>query len=203
MLNTQAFKLAAPGCGIMIYRTTERANALQVILSMRSSVVGAGLGLTGGGFVECGPLSQKPTGTISDTLTEAYRENGEENKGFEAVISTKQLASDGQIIASYAVRAPVTRTDPNGVHQCTNIALRITDDVQWNEIMALEGNEERVGSLRTAVLEWDSERPIDRLNPAKNIMFRFGPDALGEFHHKHELYGYGQLAWHAQNGRLW
>lgn len=141
-LNHQLFKMAAPGCGVIAFRDAANPGELEVILSQRAESVGAGLGITGGGFVECGDIYKEKVGFISLSADEAYRECVEENPGFENIISLEDFRERVQLVASFCVKA----ADVNGVHACTYFALRLTDE-EWDKVMALPPSEERDGDL--------------------------------------------------------
>ena len=183
-LNHQLFKMAAPGCGVIAFRETDRDDELEVILSERAANVGPGYGITGGGVGECGDIFAEEAGFISLSADEAYRECMEENPGFENIISLEDFRKRAQIVASFCVKA----ADVNGVHACTYFALRLTD-AEWAKVMALPPSEERVGMLKAAKLSWVANRSI-------------ALDGADKFFHKHELKAFEAMADFAQNGKL-
>ena len=191
-LNHQMFKLAAPGCGVIAFAPTDNPRALTVILSERAANVGSGKGITGGGFVECGPIAKQPAGTISLSADEAYRECCEENRGFDTIISRDDFVDRAQVVESFAVSS----ADANGVHACTYFALRLTLD-EWRRVMALPPSEERVGDLVAATLRW-TEASLKAENPAD----RFDMDGKDRFFHAHELLAFAAMAQLAEKGRL-
>jgi hypothetical protein len=54
-LNTQEYKLAATGAGVIVCQQLDRYR-FRALLSMRDASVGKGIGITGGGFVENGDI---------------------------------------------------------------------------------------------------------------------------------------------------
>ncbi len=198
-LNTQKYKLAGTGAGVIICQQMS-PNAFRALLSMRSSTVGLGLGITGGGFVENGAifLKRKP-GYIIETAAEAWRETREENRGFGKVIPRKKFIERGQPISSLHVRVD----DENGVHGTNFFALTVNDD-EWSAIAMLKGSRERKGPLLEVLVDFQSAT-LERLKPEKKIRL-WNPDGKllrGAFYHKHELRALGQIAWHVQQGLLW
>lgn len=191
MLNAQTYKLAAPGCGVIVYRRDENGG-ITVLLSRRSASVGKGYGITGGGFVECGDLMAKPLGTISENVDEAYREAKEENPGFENIISLAAFRERCQPLAGFTVRT----ADSSGVHACNYYGLRVTD-AEWEAIRQLPPSDERNGDLVPTALIW--LRTIKRDKPEDHIVLNGARD----FFHQHELRAFGMLAWLAANNRLW
>lgn len=184
-LNHQLFKLAAPGCGVICFRENPSdPNALEVILSERAASVGTGLGITGGGFVECGAIFAEKAGFISQSVDEAYRECCEENPGFETIMPIQAFRERAQLVASFCVRA----NDANGVHACTYFALFLHDD-EWAKVLALPPSDERVGSLKVAKLSWVRDKLIELEDADK-------------FFHKHELQAFEAMAQLAMRGKL-
>lgn len=183
-LNHQHFKMAAPGCGVICFRGTETPGVTEVILSERAAKVGAGLGITGGGFVECGEIDQQPVGFISLSAEEAYRECREENLGFEDIISLEDFCERAQLVSSFHVKAG----DVNRVHSCTYFALRLTDD-EWAKVMALPPSDERKGALISAKLDYV---------PVAGTRL----EGASRFYHKHELRAFEDMAKLAAKGRL-
>lgn len=191
MLNTQTHKLAAPGCGVIVYRRDENGSII-VLLSKRSAKVGVGYGITGGGFVECGSLMAKSIGTILESADEAYREALEENLGFGDIISLAQFRERAQPLASFAVHT----ADSNGVHACTYFGLAVSK-AEWDAMTALPPSDERDGDLVPALLIWT--RNINRTKPEDHIVLH----GAGDFFHAHEQRAFGMLAWLASRNRLW
>jgi len=184
-LNHQMFKMAAPGCGVICFRPSPaEPNALEVILSERATSVGAGLGITGGGFVECGAIFAEKAGFVSLSVDEAYRECCEENLGFERVISLAAFRERAQLVASFCVRTG----DANGVHACTYFALCLHDD-EWQAVLKLAPSAERNGSLKVAKLSWVKNKLIEL-------------EGAERFFHKHELKAFEAMAQLDMRGKL-
>jgi hypothetical protein len=198
-LNTQKYKLAATGAGVIICQQMNHC-AFRALLAMRSSTVGSGFGITGGGFVENGEifLKQKP-GFIIETAAEAWRETNEENPGFEEIIPLDNFLNRVQSISTLHVRVD----DENGVHGTNFYAITVTD-AEWEAIAALGGSDEREGALIEAWCEFYG-LTLRRQDPETGIRLADpnGAYLRGEFYHKHELRALGQIAWHVQHGRLW
>ncbi|MEX0918010.1 MAG: hypothetical protein WDZ93_02550 [Candidatus Paceibacterota bacterium] len=199
-MNHQKFKLAAPGTGFIAYtRPYAEDRTLAVLLSNRTASVGAGFGITGGGFVECGDIDRSPVGSIVEAADEAWREGDEENVGFGQLVSSRIFFEEAQPIATLFTRT----TDINRVHSCTFFALRLQDRV-WQQATRLSPGPERVGDLVIAILRW--KKSITRRDPEKFITLQTqtGDEIhAGDFCHQHELRAFGALAWHAERNRLW
>lgn len=191
MLNTQTHKLAAPGCGVIVYHRDDNGS-ITVLLSKRSAKAGVGYGITGGGFVECGDLMAKNIGTLLESADEAYREACEENPGFGDIITLAQFRERAQPLASFNVRTP----DSNGVHACTYFGLAVNKE-EWDAITRLPPSDERDGELVAALLIWT--RNINRTKPEDYIVLH----GAGDFFHAHEQRAFGMLAWLASRNRLW
>lgn len=191
MLNAQTYKLAAPGCGVIVYRQDAKGG-LTVLLSRRAAKVGEGYGITGGGFVECGDLMEQPVGTISENTDEAYREAKEENPGFDEIFSRETFRERCQPLAGFSVRT----ADSSGVHACSYYGLRV-NDAEWAAICRLPPSDERDGDLVPVPLIW--LRTINRHKPEDHIVLA----GASNFFHQHELRAFGMLAWLAANKRLW
>jgi hypothetical protein len=129
--NQQQWKMAASGAGVIVCRRIEAG--LEVLLSMRAKIVGEGLGITGGGFVKCDALLEKPIGTVIQTADEAFGEACEENGGFENVISKDAFLERAQPVALIHSRID----DPNEVHVAAMYALRAQSTAEWNQFKAL------------------------------------------------------------------
>ncbi len=193
------FKLAAPGAGAMVFQELD-SNTFRVLLAMRTALVGLGLGITGGGFIECGAIDALQVDTIIQTADEAYRELCQENLGFENVVDIDTFLLHAQPIALVHART----NDVNRVHSVNMYGFRANDS-QWNRIAALEPglDKERTGPLLEHIVRWKGK--IDRREPERFVTIE---DARGrflerhDFHHKHEMHTVASIAWHAQNGRL-
>jgi hypothetical protein len=198
-LNTQLYKLAGTGAGVIVCQKKSR-NGFRSLLSMRTSLVGIGLGITGGGFVENGAifLYEKP-GYIIETAAEAWRETREENPGFEEIVPLNEFVDRAQSISTLHVRVD----DENGVHSANFYALTVTDD-EWNAIALLKGNDERDGMLIEVWCEFYG-RTLYRQNAGASVRLATadGLTLKSDFYHKHELLALGQIAWHVQQGFLW
>jgi hypothetical protein len=161
-----------------------------------------GLGITGGGHVECTTIDALPVGSVVETAVDAFRENTEENKGFARVISRKTFLERVQPIATFSVRT----NDANRVHSCTYFGLPLRRD-EWEKMRALRPGKERKGALIEAVMTWDG-KSIQRHRPEKWIRIEHFSDHATpierqDFYHQHEWRAFGQLAWHAAKGKLW
>jgi hypothetical protein len=205
LLNPLHWKLAASGAGVIVYQVLA-ANCLRVLLSRRASNVGVGLGITGGGFVECLAIDKSPVGTVVQTSDEAHREGREENAGFETVVSEDEFLERAQPIATLHVRT----ADENRVHGVTMFALRARDDAEWNAFAALppgvdeHGRLERDGELLSYTLEWYPV--ISRREPELSIMLTSTDGVMAEaedFFHRHEFHAIASIAWYAHNNKLW
>jgi len=199
MFNHQLFKLAAPGTGVLVFRqSTKSTESLEVLLSMRSGAAGVGYGYTGGGFVECGNVATLPVGKYLQCADEAYRESGEENGGFEAVLDREEFFVRAQPIATFNARS----ADVNVVHACTVFACGVTDE-EWQRCLSTKETEERSGMLRVVKLSWPSGLPRRHAEAFIKLRDDTGLITQEYFFHQHEIAAYGSLAWHADNGKLW
>jgi len=200
--NPAGWKQAAPGSGAIAYQV--KGNRVRVQLSMRTANVGAGYGITGGGFVECGEIDAMPVGSVVLTVDEAFRECCEENAGFENVIDKDSFMVRAQSVNPLASRAD----DINRVHLATMFALRVNDS-EWNQIAALppgldaKGNPEREPGMHECWLDWDGV--IDPRDPEAFVRLT---DANGklirktDFCHPHEYFVITTLGWMAENHKL-
>lgn len=202
-LNPQNWKLAAPGAGVIVFRPRyypcpqgdvydESMGAIDVLLSRRTAKVGKGYGITGGGFVECGALMQKPVGCISRAEAEAWREAVEENPGFEDIVPYDVFLERAQMLTSFAVRA----ADANGIHAASYLAFCATP-AEYDAIASLPPSDEREGELVSVTLS--VEQNVRRAHAGEDVQFE-GKDA---FFHAHELEAFGQMVWLAQRNKLW
>jgi hypothetical protein len=192
------YAYAANGAGIIVCQQRSR-NTFRALLSNRMPVVGMGLGITGGGFVEVAEMLGKPVGTIAETALDARRESHEENIGFYDVFDEQELLERAQPIASLLVRTD----DINKVHATNYYALSVTHD-EWERVAALPPGPERHGPLFEVWVDF-TDKVIRRLEPevGLTLMLDDGKICEGGFYHQHELRALGMIAWHIQTGRLW
>lgn len=203
LLNAGAYKLGASGAGLVVYQVLSPTK-VRLLLTQRATVVGRGLGITGGGYVELGDISNLRKGTIIDTAEEAYREVCQENLGFEKLFSLEDFLLRAQPIAQLQVSTPVTVHDKSGVHTTNYYGLHVTS-ANWDAISKLLGNEEREGSLIEALLETDGGQ-VSRVEPEKSLSIRAAkPGCLQkeDFYHQHELRAISMIGWLLQEGYLW
>lgn len=202
--NQQQWKMAASGAGVIVCRRIEAG--LEVLLSMRAKIVGEGLGITGGGFVKCDALLEKPIGTVIQTADEAFGEACEENGGFENVISKDAFLERAQPVSLIHARID----DPNEVHVAAMYALRAVSTAEWNQFKALPpgiedgGKSERIGPLLPRVVRWSS--PIDRREPERYVTIANSEgrqSRISDFYHPHEFHAIAAIAWYEQRGYLW
>ena len=203
MLNHNEWKLAAPGAGVIVYNRTEQF--FRAWLSMRTNNVGAGLGITGGGFVECKEVDAMKVGSVIQTVDEAWRECHEENAGFENVISKDAFMARANPTSLVHARAD----DINRVHCANMYALRVTDE-EWLKIGALpagldaKGRPEREDDLREVMVSWNG--PIDMRRPERFVTMQ-KPDGervwIDDFNYPHEFHAVASIAWNIQNPREW
>lgn len=183
MLNQQTYKMAAGGAGLIAFsRIDERQ--IQVLLSERAQSVGKGLGITGGGFVECDDVYNSPVGTIVPLTHEAYREGVEENPGFEKVLSLRGFDRRSQYLTSFAVRTD----DANGVHIVCYFGLELSD-AEFEAVSDLPPSDERVGALVATDLNWTPES-LQADTPQAQINMA----GMDRFYHQHELHSFVALA---------
>jgi hypothetical protein len=200
--NPPGWKQAAPGSGAIVYQVKD--SWLRVMLSMRTANVGAGYGITGGGFIECGVIHESPVGTIVLAVDEAFRECCEENAGFENVID-----ADSFMIRSQSVNPLASKSsDINSVHMANMFALRVNDS-EWKQMLSLlpgldgKGNPEREEGMHEFFLRWDGV--IDPRNPECYVSVVDSSGARisrDDFCHPHEYFVITTLAWMQQNNRL-
>jgi hypothetical protein len=197
-LNTQFYKLAATGAGLIVCQMRSK-HSFRALLSNRQPIVGMGLGITGGGFVENGDIFKMKPGSIVETVIEAWRETREENLGFDNVFTADELVERAQPIASMHIRID----DVNGVHGTNFYALSVTDE-EWDSIASLPPGPERHGPLFEVWVDFN-DKVIRRLEPEVGLTLRLddGKVCEGGFYHKHELRALGMIAWHIQEGYLW
>lgn len=197
-LNTQRYKLAATGAGVILCRVIDDTT-IELLLSVRSAVVGEGYGITGGGFVENGDIANLPKRTIVETVDEAWRENTEENIGFDVLFPRELFRTRAQCVASLHVNTG----DESVVHGTNFYAVAVTDS-EWEAASLLSGSDERSGALRAVVMKITSPT-LSRTEPEVGIQLSTaGVDIPGEsFYHQHEYRAIAMIAWHLQNGKLW
>ncbi|MEK7639273.1 MAG: hypothetical protein AAB388_03890 [Patescibacteria group bacterium] len=198
-LNRQDQKLAASGAGVIVFN--QKDDYIKVLLARRSKKVGAGLGITGGGFAQCDEIDQQPVGTIIYTADEAYRETCEENAGFAEIISADDFLERAQPVTLIHVRV----ADDNRVHVASFFALRVTD-IEWDAMKQLRpgGDDERAGPLLESLVRWDQN--ITRRQPERYVSIELVTGevvGMADFWHKHEVRAIASIAWHAQHKRLW
>lgn len=197
-LNTQRYKLAGTGAGVIICQQRSQ-HSFRALLSMRALSVGVGYGITGGGFVENQAIMLEKPGFVIETAEEAWRESKEENVGFDELFPLEAFLERAQSIATLHVRID----DDSGVHGTNYYALTVTDE-EWERAAALASGPERDGLLievwicfeRTVLHRRDAEKNIQLTLPDGRV-------AHGGFYHQHELRALGQIAWHVQQNLLW
>ncbi len=202
--NTQLFKLAGVGVGLIVCRVQtpleKELRTMRVLIAVRAIRGEEGLGITGGGFVECKDIFFLKVGSIVEIAYEAHRENREENKGFEFLIPADEAYLERvQPIATLMVRT----NDINKVHACVFSALTVTP-AEFEELKMLAPGPERLGPLLEVDLHWEED--IRRARPEESITMRQVDETTvspGDFFHKHEVRAFGMLAWHSEKGKLW
>jgi hypothetical protein len=194
----EKYAYAANGAGIIVCQQRSK-HSFRALLSNRMPVVGMGLGITGGGFVEVAKMLKRPVGTIAETVLDARRESHEENKGFYRLFTIDMILERAQPIASLLVRTG----DINKVHATNYYALTVTDK-EWDRVAALPPGPERHGPLFEVWVDF-TDKVIRRREPevGLTLMLDDGKICEGGFYHKHELRALGMIAWHIQQGRLW
>ncbi len=197
-LNTQRYKLAGTGAGVIICQQRSH-HSFRALLSMRALSVGVGYGITGGGFVENQAIMLEKPGFVIETAEEAWRESKEENVGFDELFPLEAFLERAQSIATLHVRVD----DDSGVHGTNYYALTVTDE-EWERAAALASGPERDGLLIEVWLCFE-RTVLHRRDAEKNIQLTLpdGRVAHGGFYHQHELRALGQIAWHVQQGLLW
>ena len=196
-LNTQRYKLAATGAGVILYRVVDDAT-IELLLSVRSAVVGEGYGITGGGFVENGDIAKLPKRSIIETIDEAWREAMEENRLFDLLFPLNLFRERAQCVASLHVNTG----DESVVHGTNFYAVAVTD-AEWEKASRLSGSDERSGALRRVVMKITAPS-LSRTEPEIGIQMSFnGEDISAAFYHHHEVRAIAMIAWHLQNGKLW
>ena len=179
MLNHQNYKMAAGGAGVIAYKKGEGQQAF-VLLSERSEKVGAGLGITGGGFVECDEVNNQPPGYVLPLTHEAWREAVEENPGFEKIISRESFDERATYLTAFAV----STNDQHGVHLVCYFGLELSD-AEFLAVQALPPSDERIGALIPAKLSWTRESlKKEALKEKINL------EGMNKFYHQHELYAF-------------
>gem|GEM_PF-1529075 len=201
LLNTNKYKLAAAGTGLIVFREMVPSR-LQFLLSMRAAIVGQGLGITGGGHVECGEVADLPTHTVIETALEAYRESKEENPGFDKLFDEDTFLERIQPVAQFMV----STDDVNEVHSTNFSALRVSDS-EWDQIAVLPESEERVGMLRWVDGYIPETGQVSRRYPEKAVKLHDIADdvwlSAENFFHQHELRAIAMIGYLHQKNRLW
>ena len=197
-LNTQEFKLAASGAGIIVCQRRS-THSFRALLSTRAASVGLGLGITGGGFVEIAEIFSQKHGYIIDTAEEAWREATEENVDFEKLFPLDEYLERVQSVSTMHVRV----NDVNGVHGTNFYALTVTDE-EWEKALALPPGDERFGPLMEIWVDF-TDKVVHRNRPEEAITLYMddGKEVESGFYHQHELRALGHIAWHIQQGYLW
>lgn len=198
LLNTQEFKLAASGAGVIVCQQRSK-HSFRALLSTRAKSVGLGLGITGGGFVEINDIFAKQPGYVIETVVEAWREATEENDGFAELFPLDDFLDRAQSIATMHART----SDVNGVHGTNFYALTVTDE-EWERAAALKPGPERHGPLMEVWVEF-TDKVIHRCQPEVGITLRMddGKECQSGFYHLHEKRALAHIAWHVQQGLLW
>ena len=206
MLNHDSWKMAAPGAGAIYYQRMAESRSFRAWLSMRTSNVGEGYGITGGGFVECAEIDKMEVGSVVQTVDHAWRECMEENAGFEHVID-----KDSFLIRARPASLLLARADDiNRVHSASLYGIPALDDAEWHRIGALpagldkKGNKEREDRLREVHVTWDGA--IDPREPQRYItMAEPGGKRIwqDDFNYAHEFHGVASIAWNIENPRAW
>ena len=191
-------RAGASECREFVYQL--KGSRLRVLLSMRTEIVGAGYGVTGGGFIECGAIDSSSFGTVVLAVDEAFRESCEENADFEQVIGPDSLMIRAQPVVPLASRAD----DVNWVHDTMMFALSV-DDSEWDRIAALSpeldqsGSLERQNGMHACWLEWDGV--VDPRNPESYVRLVDSTGLINsksDFCHPHEYFVITILGWMAE-----
>jgi hypothetical protein len=140
-----------------------------------------------------------PKRSIVETIDEAWRENTEENEGFEKLFPLDLFRARAQCVASLHVNTG----DESVVHGTNFYAVAVTN-AEWEEASRLAGSEERSGSLRQVVMKIATPVLL-RTEPEVGIQLSVdGADVpRSAFYHQHEYRAIAMIAWHHQNGKLW
>lgn len=183
MLNQQQYKMAAPGAGMIAY-CREAPRQVTVLLSQRSEKVGAGLGITGGGYLNCDEFMNQPPESRLLFSAEAYRESVEENPGFEKIFSEQGFMRRARQLTAFAVR----KDDHHGIHAVCYFGLELTYE-EYDEVLALPPGDERVGELIPVTMSWSAESLQN-----EDALSRIQMDGKDKFYHAHEVYAFVALA---------
>jgi hypothetical protein len=178
---------ASPGAGVVFYRLhPDKANTLLVGCGKRSAKVGAGYGISAGGFADCDKLYTKPPGTVVDLRVEAYRELLEEIPGSENVFPTaRHFTHRVQPLVQFVVRTK----GESSMHCPCYYACAIQAHEQW--LLSILGvSDETEESLQFFELNWSRDGSIASFN-------------CPPLYHAHEMLAFEELAFLASTNMLW
>ena len=202
LLNKGLYKLGASGAGIIVFEKLSPTK-VRLLLTKRTALVGAGLGITGGGYIELGDIAAMDDFTIVDTAEGAYRENVEENLGFGELFTLESFLEAAQPMAQLQVSTPVTVHDKSGVHTTNFYGINSTTQT-FEAIADLKGNDERSGDLIETILEIGDTR-VSRSFPEMDVHLSINggkPLVASDFYHRHELRAIASIGWHLQEDYL-
>lgn len=194
-------RLRSAACsGVILYQWDGKSSHMLVGVTRRHASVGAGYGISFGGFADAGMMKARP-GTVRPMTTEAYRE-GEEELGARSLheaIAEHVLEDYAQPLGGYLVRVD----DGNIVHAPVYYAFPVTMEEKLL-LGNLDDTAERVGQIVWMELRWRAG--LGRLLDAADVTlhYRDKPVSWSAFKHAHErVCVFHPLAVLAAMGRLW
>lgn len=189
-MPTPKFPQAGVGSGGIFYRVLGPRH-IRVLLASRAGNVGAGSGISFGGWMPLSSLLGKLDGTLVRTEIGAAREGVQEVPGLLKTLSKDVLLGNLQYLLGGCVYKP---NDPYGniIHAATYYGLAVTE-AEEEALCNLPKSKETTAPLMPVDLSWTVDNPT--------------PDDLkglpGDFHHGHEREAFAALAQLADQGRLW
>ncbi|PZP40280.1 MAG: hypothetical protein DI585_01520 [Pseudomonas fluorescens] len=184
------FPKSGVGSGLIAYRVLGPRH-LRVPISSRAEGVGAGSGITSGGWMPLALLGTKPDGAIIRLETGAVRESVQEVPGILKVLPREVLFNNMQYLFGASIHKP---KDPYGntFHTGVYYGLAVTEPEEV-ALCNLPTSKETSAPLRAVDIRWEVDNPTPE-------------DLIGlptDFHHDHERYAYAALAQMADRNRLW
>lgn len=181
--------MTAAGAGTILYQRTDIPNLLLVGVSSRSLDVGAGKGITAGGYGEVKDVlaPEVAVGTVFPLTAEAWRETIQEIPGVEKIIDERDFLENAQPLVSFMVRTP----DSSMVHCSSYLGYEVTL-VQRIAVEALPPSDETTAPVKFTGMRWPRRQPGKLVLPLGGPLF-----------HSHEREAFAALARLADKDRLW
>lgn len=198
----EKFPQASPCGGMILYRepvSFPPANGLWVGVTEREAIVGAGLGITAGGFLECKTLLQRDIGSVLTAAAEAYREAKEElGPVFVKTISRANFLANAQVLTAFSIRTP----DSNRIHSPVYFGYRLSN---WEQdaLRHLTPTKERTKPIRWMWLTWTGSNDPAVVAKTVRLVENNRRVPWSALKHTHEKKAFAALAVIASQGRLW